>query len=246
MEIFTLLPTKMFSHDKINEYQIDYEKYLLEILQFSRYFRTNGYHFIRIVDQSHGEADAVANNYYLDFKLLAPTQFMVSKTKSLHNVDYSTMNKGFISVKSKTNGISQEASNQIFIEYMKLFASLSSEEIIQESNKENSPIFNTIKLFKIKKNLMFFLPCLINVPNDNDDKQTEQYLRLIVSKFFKSLFSIRDNMGYDTYIVFLTNKKQFYIMEYEDAQFKTRDFIPQEFISSFNEIYLYTYFTENH
>lgn len=93
--VFTLLPTTMISKTNINGVKIDYEEYLTKLINNSRHFMslTNETQFEKVLVQSHGEPDAVANNYEIDFKLLVNQEFVNAKLKSLPDVDYSNITK---------------------------------------------------------------------------------------------------------------------------------------------------------
>ena len=67
-----LLPTMMISKMEINDQKFIYEDYLLELVNFSGFFKglTGGEQFTKIVEQDHGQADVRTSNYELDFKLL--------------------------------------------------------------------------------------------------------------------------------------------------------------------------------
>ena len=100
MSIYKLLPIMTISKKKIKDNKVNYEDYLVELINNSSSFlhATNSNSFVLIKDQAHGECDAKSNNYEIDFKLLVPTEFMYYGNLSLPNVNYKHMDEGFIFV----------------------------------------------------------------------------------------------------------------------------------------------------
>ncbi|WP_270331605.1 hypothetical protein [Lactococcus lactis] len=72
---FKLLPPSTIIKNFVKgEPDCNYEKYLLELLNASKYFRKMSISkFCAPVTESNGECDAISENYEIDFKLLAST-----------------------------------------------------------------------------------------------------------------------------------------------------------------------------
>ncbi|MBD5131499.1 MAG: hypothetical protein HDT28_02740 [Clostridiales bacterium] len=233
----------MISKDDINGVKIDYEIYLAELLNISEYFMTlsNKEKFERVLEQSHGESDVIANGYELDFKLLVPQEFMNNKLKALPNVNYSHLDRGAIFVNDKptsTNNLTQEQANRIFFLFVQLLAKAKDEQIESYASDKDSTFYSTTKMIKKEKNLLLFFPCVINISNGIS-------IPFIISKFFSILFSLRNSIKKDTYVVLLASDDHFYILKYENRGFFIVDKVHKIFVPSFNQTYMLTYFLEN-
>lgn len=240
--LFTLLPTKMISKTDINGVKIDYEEYLTDLLNVSMYFSklTQGCKFRRILNQSHGEADVVANNYELDFKLLVNQEFVNTKLKSLPDVDYSNIKNRLILVTDKPiseNNVTQAQANSLFINFLYRLVSTKEEQIRSHENDKDYFMYSTIKMMKKEKNLFIFLPCVINITG-------KERITNILKIFLLNPFSLRDNIEKDTYVTILSSDNYFYILKYENGSFICVDNIHKALVFSFNNIYKYTYFLE--
>lgn len=241
--LITLLPTKMISKDDINGDKIDYEIYLTELLNLSNHFMVlaNKEKFERILDQSNGESDVIANGYELDFKLLVPQEFMNNKLKALPDVNYSYLNRGAIFVNDKqtsTNSLTQEQANSIFFLFIQLLAKATTEQLESYAVDKDSSFYSTIKMIKKEKNLLLFFPCVINISKGIS-------MPLIISKLFSSLFSLRNNLNKDTYIVLLGSDDCFYILKYENSKFLIVDKVYKIFVTYFNDLFRLTSFLED-
>jgi len=241
-----LLPTKMISKDEINGEKIDYEEYLTDIVNFSEYFMklSDREKFIRIKKQDNGQADIKTNNYELDFKLLVNQDFINYKLKSLPDVDYSNSAKGFVCVNDKSNKgdvLTQARANGLFAVFFNEISQVTKEQLEDGDKNKNSKLYSTIKMFKKRKNLFFFLPIEVNCPSDDSVVNTVTRLT--------NIFSLRDNIHKDTFVTLLRKNSdvydEFYILKYENGKFHIIDKIPKLLITSFNEIYRLTSFTEN-
>ena len=240
--LFTLLPTKMISKHYINGLKIDYEKYLIELLNESNYFMslTNGEKFRKKISQSNGEPDAITNSYEIELKLLNNSEFTNKKLKSLPNVDYSNIKNGFICLDDKVaveNNMTQAQANSLFIRFLQSLALTKKSEISTFENNKQNPLYSAVKGVKKEKNLLMFPPCVINTNGSN--------MTRISTTFFSSLFALRDNMNKDTFVALLCQDDYFYILKYEHGTFKIIDKIHKIFVTSFNSIYRMTYFLED-
>lgn len=233
----------MISKTNINSTKIDYEEYLTELLNMSKYFMslTNGIKFKKILNQSHGESDVVADNYEIDFKLLVNKEFVNAKLKSLPNVDYSHIKNGFICVNDKIvneNILTQTQSNKLFIQFLKILASTKKDQIESYKDGKEYYLYSTIKMLKKEKNLLVFLPCIINMTGG-------KRISNIIGKVLSSLFSLRDIINKDTYVTLLSSDGFFYIFKYKNGVFYNVDKVYKFFVSSFIDIYRRTYFLED-
>lgn len=242
--IIRLLPTLMFSKYKINGKKIDYERYILEIINLSEYFMniTGGEKFKMIAEQAHGEADVKTSNYELDFKLLVNPSFINNKLKSLPNVNYDYLKNGVIVMNEKTKTtMTQAQANAKFVRFYSELFKLTKEQIANYENDNESDFYSTIKMLKKEKNLLIFLPFEIECENETGVINTVVRLN--------NLFSLRDGIKNDTYLIVLRKQgyslDEFYILKYENCEFKIIDKVLRLLITSFNDIYKLTSFREN-
>lgn len=239
--VFTLLPTKMISKTNINGVKIDYEEYLTELINNSRHFMslTNETQFEKVLVQSHGEPDAVANNYEIDFKLLVNQEFVNAKLKSLPDVDYSNIKSGFICInENDTSGqnLTQSESNRLFSQFLCRLWCLKEDEIKIIENNDSNPLYSTIKMLKKEKNLLIFIPCVTNGKGSSVPK--------FLTCFFSSIFTLRDNVNKDTFVTLLCEDDFFYVFKYENRTFQYVDKVHMLFVPSFRDVYRLTYFLE--
>ena len=76
---------------------LSYEDYLLEILNWSGYFRSKSEdksEYIAPKTEDHGEADAYSTDYQIDFKLLIDEEMMRGLNKNKPTVDKKFIDKG--------------------------------------------------------------------------------------------------------------------------------------------------------
>lgn len=196
--------------------------------------------FIRIKKQDNGQADIKTSNYELNFKLLVNKDFVNNKLKSLPEVDYSKLEKGFVCVKDNAV-LKQAKSNGIFVKFFDAISKATKDQHEDWGKNKDSELYRTIKMFEKRKNLFFFLP--IEVKCSSDDAIVYTVTKL------KNIFSLRNNIHNDTFVMLIRENSdvydEFYILKYEDCKFYIVDKVPRLLINSFNEIYRLTSFTEN-
>lgn len=80
---------------------LSYEDYLLDILNWSGYFRRKSKdrsEYVAPKSQDNGEADAYSSDYQIDFKLLIDEEMMRGMSKNKPTVDKKYINQGIIVV----------------------------------------------------------------------------------------------------------------------------------------------------
>lgn len=244
ISMISLLPTMMICKWSINGRRIDYESYLTELINFSPYFMklTNRERFVPITQQAHGEADVGTSNYELDFKLLVCPSFVNNKLKSLPKVDYSHLEDGFIGLQDRREvAITQAQANGLFVLFYYKLSSIDDKKIADAVNDKKSDLYSAIKIMKTEKNLLIFLPLVIL-------GGTRSEVTTVVARL-RNFFSLRDDVGKDTYITVLSKDDAsfftFYILKYENCDFQIVDEVCSLFVPSFEELYRLTSFTEN-
>ncbi len=77
-----LLPTALVFKKYVNgEPKCNYEMYLREMLNLSKYFRSlsDGKEYEEPTDEDHGECDAITSRYEIDFKLVESSSYLEAK-----------------------------------------------------------------------------------------------------------------------------------------------------------------------
>ena len=233
---YDLLPIMMISKKNVNGYKVNYEKYLIELLNASLNFMklTKSEKFKEITKQSNGECDAETGDYQIDFKLLVPTEFMQYKTMTLPNVDYKNIEHGFICVNDNKNSINEELkikANNAFVNYIGNLCLKNKEELLNIKDEE-SILKSSINNRLVDKNILAFIPC-------NFDDKINGFS--FVKKIFSALLSIRDNLNKDTFITFLQGD-YFYIIQYNNGKYNLFDKVHKILLPTFNDLYRLTYF----
>ncbi len=226
----------MISKKKVNNIKVNYEDYLIELLNSSLYFMklTNSERFNAIKEQSHSECDAETSNYQIDFKLLVPTEFMKYKNISLPDVDYKHLRDGFISVNDNENSLNKDLkikADNSFVNYLANVCIANKEKLL--TMKDNDTILSSsIKNMLVEKNVLAFIPC---------DFNKEINCIAIVKKLFNPLFSLRDDINKDTYITFLQGD-YFYLLQYSKGNYTLLEKVHKIMIQTFYDLYKLTYF----
>lgn len=242
--MYKLLPTQMYTKGQINSTFINYENYLISLLNspigchYPSYFMslTAGEKFVAIKEQSHGECDAKAGEYAIDFKLLMPSKAVEYKVLTKRTIDYSMMKHGFITVNDTPNSLNdnmKKIANDSFQTFIEELSYSSTEQLQQSGQNKKSLVYDVVKNMKTKKNVLFFFPCNFDI---NDPSF------FIIKKIFSSLFYLRNGLDYDTYLTYLNGipNGEFIIIKYCAGQFITVDKIPVFLIQEFTDLYRLT------
>ena len=236
MNLYELLPILMISSKKVNENKVNYEEYLIELLNNAHTFlrAINSDRFELIDEQAHGECDAKSNNYQIDFKLLVPTEFMYYKNLALPNVNYKHMNEGLISVNDTKGSLDkslQTQANNAFANYIANICIANKDKLIKMQSSENI-LTTSIKNMLVNKNILAFIPCIFN-----DDLNSVA----IIKKLFIPLLNLRDDIKKDTFITYLQGD-YFYILKYLNNNVILVDKVHKNMVQTFMDLYRLTYF----
>lgn len=237
MNCYELLPIMLISKKKVANVKVDYENYLVELLNNAFSFKKslNLYEpFEKINEQSHGECDARSGDYEIDFKLLVPTEFMKIKNSTLPDVNYNHLKDGFIFVNDNEKSLNktlQEKAQNTFINYISNIA-LSNKDDLLKIKDDDTILSRSIKNMQVNKNILCFIPCKIDKSIDSVS---------LVKKIFLPLLSIRDNIEKDTYITYLQND-YFYVLQYKNNNLICIDKVHLMLVNTFYDLYRLTYF----
>ncbi len=235
--IFKLQEEKLMSQEKINmqnlwmkpleigfvrngyidNFELNYEDYLTEFINHSRFVTDNGNKiFTKIEEQAHSECDVINGKYQLDYKL-----FIDKKT--MENLYYYSEK---ISVdKNGTVTISTSRKQGTYRRYhlVSIFKDLLAEDIKKIENLEKLQLDELQKLvkeyipkMKVDKNILYFLPFNLYFKGVIMGKEVLRYLADQLSKDLKGLLEYRNSQinNKDTYLCFLS-KGNMVFLKYE-------------------------------
>lgn len=192
-----------------NEPKCDYELYLLELLNKSVYF-TQRYPggFKRPVSESHGECDAINENYQIDFKLLAAKTALMAR--SILSPQMSKIAEG-----ATTSGTSKVKDGEVASTYIyAAFRDLSYKELIEIRNGTSkasgveNDIRTVLETLEIKKNLLLFFPYEFSFDTPHTEDEALNSISQGIYNDFREAFKYREMQanGYDTFLVCLFNE----------------------------------------
>lgn len=204
-----LLPAPLIISDFVhNEPNCNYELYLLELLNKSNYFaeRYPG-GFKRPTSESHGECDAINENYQIDFKLLAAKTALMARSILSPQVEkIADGATAFYASKVKGRQIS---STRIYA----AFRGQSYEELVRIRNIApkasgiDNDIFTVLETLETKKNLLLFFPYEFSFDKPHTKEEAIFSISQGLNKDFKEAFKYREwkANGYDTFLLCLYN-----------------------------------------
>ena len=235
--IFDLLPVMMLAKKDVAGHKVNYEDYLIELLNNSLSFsnKLEGQKFKAITSQSNGECDAIAGDYSIDFKLMIPTDFMMYKTKALPDINYLQLPNGFISVNDNEKSIDLDLQTKASSSFNTFIAKMITDgyEDLQKAKDDKKNILHKfINNLLVDKNLLIFLPATINRSLSNIN---------IINKLFSNIFSFRNNIDKETFLTYLYGD-YFIILSYKDGVFKIFDKVHKLLVKTFKDLYRLTYF----
>lgn len=204
-----LLPAPLIISDFVyNEPNCNYELYLLELLNKSNYIAEKypgG--FKRPASESHGECDAINENYQIDFKLLAAKTALMARSILSPQVEKISDNEtAFCASKVKGRQIS---STRIYA----AFRGQSYEELVRIRNIApkasgiDNDIFTVLETLETKKNLLLFFPYEFSFDKPHTKEEAIFSISQGLNNDFKEAFKYREQKanGYDTFFVCLFN-----------------------------------------
>lgn len=215
---------------------LSYENYLIEVLNWSRFFRSksqNCSEYKAPKSESKGEADAYSSGYQIDFKLLVNEEVMngLSKNKPTVNRDY--MKQGIIIVNDNPNPTPIPQKN-ILADIMSI-----SDSEIQSNNFSSSTAKHFIKNLEKNKNLLLYYP----YEYLGDKAYPVNAFAIMLTQIFKISLCYRkqkcpDN---DTFICIKVNEN-FLIFEWVEYAFVYRDSVNELLCATYRDYKLYSFF----
>ena len=189
------------------EENCNYEKYLLELVNHSIYFRekSNFEEYTNPPSEANGECDCNSPTYQMDFKLLeSTTRFQASKELTNQIQKFCEGVTGHCTARKPNTKM----------QVTRLHAALRGcdcEELHDYLSKEykygtiENDIKTYVKLLTIKKNMLFFFPYRFSLKKQYSFKCAVESITSALEQDFKesNLFRGKYCMGYDTYLSYV-------------------------------------------
>lgn len=213
-----MLDAPLIIHDFVNdEPRCNYEQYLTELLNYSRFFMniTGGRRFRWIEKQDHGECDADAEDYSIDYKLFATKSSLQAKRETSGSI--TKFADGCIAF-----GIGRLPAGKQF-KYIRTVSAVrrySLKELERISTDYRDDIEKTVSIIlkniRIQKNLLLFYPYVLSF---SEPHTFIDGCRIIEEAFNEDLSRIRlyrEKMasGFDTFICTVYDNK---LLIFEDT-----------------------------
>lgn len=227
----------------IGEDDCNYEKYLLELVNNSIYFRekSNFIEYKKPKSESKGECDCISPDYQMDFKLLASTTRLHASKEFTNQIQI--ICKGVTSQYSPRKPNSEMQATRLHAalreySYENLFSVLSGN---YEYGSIEYDIKKFVNLLNTKKNLFFFFPYQFTFQKHYSFKYALDSINIALSKDFKesNLFREKYCTGYDTFLAFIYDDNLVISKFEENGKLKIIDCIYLFKSKTYNNLYNY-------
>ncbi len=199
---YKILNISLIKKDYIENYDSNYEIYLNEFINNSKFVTDYGNKEFKLNKfQSKGEADSTNGDYDLEFKLFIDEE-------TLNNKRYYSETITIDSNGARIYGESKKKGKYLIVNLKKLLSRYSLKDINEiknknNPNKEESKIKNFIKKLEIDKKIVLFIPYEYYYVGNNVDEDTLGFLIEKFSKDYKvSILYRKKYTNKDTYIAF--------------------------------------------
>lgn len=197
-----MLNIAFIKKDFIENFDSNYEIYLSEFINNSRFVWDNGNNFFKLnTCQSNGESDISNDFYELDFKIFADEETIVNKSNYSGNIEIDS------------NGVRIYSISNMKGQYRVCnLKKITSDYSVDELNKiklklnptpEEAKVKRLLNKLEVNKNLLFLIP---NIYYYDGNKVNDEILDFIVNTFsddFKYILEYRKQyIDKDTYIAF--------------------------------------------
>lgn len=215
---------------------LSYEDYLLEILNWSEFFRSKSQdrsEYKAPISQDNGEADAYSSEYQIDFKLLVNEEVMRVLNKNRPSVNKEHIKKGIIIINDNPNPTPTPSKN-ILVDIMNITL-----DELKSKSFSNATAEHFVKNLEKEKNLFLYYPY--------------EYVTKIAypvnafANMLTKVFSIPlcyRKMKYpnmDTFVCIKVNE-YFLIFEWVDNDFIYRDRVNESLCTTYTDYRLYSFF----
>lgn len=214
-----------------NDPLCNYEKYLRELINNSEYFLklSKGIKYEEPESESDGESDAVSENYYVDFKLLAATTMIEAKRQFSYSI--SNLGNGVIASGS-SNRLGETVSTVLHCALRALMSFDEINEIIDSPNNYikledrteqqielicNGDLNRYFKILSTKKNILLYLPYEFFVELEIEDDDIIKCIEEVLFEDFGLSFEYRKKKlcDKDTFLCCIYNNSLI-IFKYEN------------------------------
>ena len=212
---YKILNILFIKKDFIKNYDSNYEKYLNEFVNNSRFVTDNGNKtFVLNKNQSNKEPDSSNGNYDLEYKLFFDEESLLNKRNFSKSITIDS-NGAIIYGSSKQKG------SYNIINLKKLISQYSLTELNKIKNEkpcksEDKKVKKFIKKLELQKNIIFLIPQIYYYDSKKID---EKKLKFIIDKFsseFKAILQYRKQYtNKDTYIAFFVEDYVVFTKEVE-------------------------------
>lgn len=234
-----LLPAPLIIKNFVDgEINCNYEIYLLELVNTSEFFRSKSSSgFNKPKSESNGESDALGDNYYLDFKLIASKTAL--QARSILSRQISKLGNGVIACGSSKCPGGKVQATRLFAALRDCYLSDLIE--IRKDNKKKQGIENDIctflKSLEFKKNLLLFFPYefTFDTPHTFEEKIKNSIEGL--NNDFKTSFMYRNQCSfqYETFFVYLCDDR-FVICNVENCKLHYIEYVDTKLIPTYKNI----------
>lgn len=215
---------------------LSYEDYLIEILNWSKYFRNKSQdrsEYVAPKSQASGEADAYSSDYQIDFKLLVDEEVMRALNKNRPSVNKEYIKQGVIIVNDNPSPVPVPKKN-ILSDIMHITI-----EEIENNCFSSNTAKHFVKNLEKNKNLFLYYP----YEYVGEKIYPVNAFGKIFSDIFKTVLCYRSQKypNKDTFICIKVNE-HFLIFEWEDQAFVLKDSVNELLCPSYNDYKLYSFF----
>lgn len=216
----------------------NYEKYLLELINTSTFFRSKSpCGFNKPKSESNGECDALGDNYYLDFKLIASKTAL--QGRSILSYQISKVEEGVISCSGSKCPKGKVQATRIYAALRG--CSLSNLIEIRKEQTKHQGVENDIctflKTLEYEKNLLIFFPYefTFDTPLTFEEKIKSSLEGL--NNDFETSFEYRGQCSpqYETFFVYLCDDN-FVICNLEKCKLHYIEYVNTRFIPTYKNI----------
>ena len=233
---YKTLNVSFMKKDFIENYDSNYEEYLNEFINNSKFVTDNGNQLFELnKQQSDGEADSTNKEYDLEYKLFIDTETLVNKSNFSHTITIDSNGARFY-------GASKKEGKHLIVNLKDLVSQHSLKELNEikcknQPNKEEAKIKRFISKLEIDKNIVFLIPYEYYYDSNIVDKVTLDFIIEKFSKDFNVSFLYRKQYtSKDMYIAFFI-KGYIIFTKVVDSKLIFYDKVSISKSKSFNEIY---------
>ncbi|WPG04234.1 hypothetical protein SDD34_02315 [Streptococcus agalactiae] len=202
----------------------NYEIYLLELLNKSVYFREKGKSkFHAPEDESHGECDAVADDYKIDFKFLSSSSRL--QASSLFSPSITNLGNGITAIGESRNPNGEIKATQIHVAFrFRTVSDLIRLKVKRQHVRKQcleKDIIKVLNMLEKQKNLLLFFPYIFYTEEEISTNELDNIILNAISYDFSSLFAYRHIkvQSFETYLLTIV-RDEFNIFKISNKRLK--------------------------